>query len=196
MNFYVENDQHNIVIHKAHTKQHLIKIIQLLNLPIKYNILTKQELLEEFDLWILTNMDIEFEQNLLELKGIEDLIDYLKTPPEKAQDYKSIKDKQLLMVKARQVMAFVNNGQDLTRSFYRDKTDIMADAKLLAQQGGDMPSCRRAVYLFNTTLPPAQHIKLQLNAYTLEELKFKLKEKKNKQPIFKKREGKFTIDFD
>ena len=182
MNFYVENDQHNIVIHKAHTKQHLIKIIQLLNLPIKYN--------------ILTNMDIEFEQNLLELKGIEDLIDYLKTPPEKAQDYKSIKDKQLLMVKARQVMAFVNNGQDLTRSFYRDKTDIMADAKLLAQQGGDMPSCRRAVYLFNTTLPPAQHIKLQLNAYTLEELKFKLKEKKNKQPIFKKREGKFTIAFD
>ena len=51
---------YNLIIHKSHTKNYLIKIIQLLNLPIKYNTLTKEKLLEEIDTWIFLNIDIEF----------------------------------------------------------------------------------------------------------------------------------------
>lgn len=189
------DNSYNLIIHKSHTKQYLIKVIQLLNLPITYNNLTKKELLEELDNWIYCNMDIEFNDNLLEMNNIHDLISYLATAPEKATDYKTIKDKQLLMVKARQVMAFVNNGKDLNRSFYKNFSDVMADGNILAKQGTDIPTCRRAVYLLNNTLPPKEKISLDINKYTLEELKYKLSLKKNKQPIFKSKKGKFLITF-
>ena len=188
-------DEHNITIHKSHTKAYLIKVIQLLNLPIQYNMLVKRDLLEELDGWILCNMDIIFEDNLLELTNIVDFIEYLATPPEKATDYKTIKDKQLLMVKARQILAYVNNGQDIARSFYSCGNDVTADGVLLAQQGGDIPSCRRAVYKLNSILPPKDKIELKLNSYTLEEMKYKLKEKRHKNPIFSTKTGKFLITF-
>jgi hypothetical protein len=186
---------YNLIIHKSHTKQYLIKVIQLLNLPIPYNNLSKNQLLEEVDAWIYSNIDIEFNDNLLEMTTIHDLISYLATAPEKDTDYKTIKDKQLLMVKARQVMAYVNNGQDLNRSFYKNFSDVMADGAILAKQGTNIPTCRRAVYLLNNTLPPKDKLSLAINKYTLEELKYKLSLKKNKQPIFKSKQGKFLITF-
>lgn len=188
-------EDYNIIIHKSHTKQYLIKVIQILDIDLKYNSMTKKELLEELDTWILCNMDIQFSDNYLELTNIEDLIQYLATPAEKDTDYKTIKDKQLLMVKARQVMAYVNNGQDLNRSFYKNYSDVIADAVLLSKQGCEIPSCRRAVYKLNSILPPKDKIELQINKYTLEELQHKLKEKKAKQPIFKVGKGHFTITF-
>lgn len=188
-------ENYNLIIHKSHTKQYLIKVIQLLNLPIPYNNLTKKQLLEDLDAWIYCNMDIEFSDNLLEMTTIHDLISFLAQAPEKATDYKTIKDKQLLMVKAKQVMAYVNNGQDLERSFYKNFSDVMADGVILAKQGTDIPTCRRAVYLLNNILPPKDKILLEINKYTLEELKYKLSLKKNKQPIFKSTQGKFLITF-
>jgi hypothetical protein len=186
---------YNLIIHKSHTKNYLIKTIQLLSLPIKYNSLTKEKLLEEIDTWIFLNIDIEFNDNLLELTNMADLCDFLATPTEKNTDYKTIKDKQLLMLKARKVLCYVNNGQCLTRSFYKLRSEVISDGLLLANQGAEIPSCRRAVYKLNTTLPPKDHIELQLNKYSMEEMTFKLKEKRAKEPIFKKKKGKFNLDF-
>lgn len=185
----------NFVIHKSHTKAYLIKIIQLLSLPIKYNSLTKNELLAEINSWIMENIDIEFNDNLLELSNIIDLCDFLSLPAEKLVDYKTIKDKQLLMLKAKKVLCYVNNGQSLNRSFYTALNEVMNDGLLLAQKGGEIPSCRRAVYKLNSILPPSQKIELTLNKYTMEELSYKLKEKKNKQPQFGRTVGTFLISF-
>ena len=186
---------YNLIIHKSHTKNYLIKIIQLLNLPIKYNTLTKEKLLEEIDTWIFLNIDIEFNDNLLELTNMADFCEFLATPTEKNTDYKTIKDKQLLMLKARKVLCFVNNGQSLDRSFYKNRSEVISDGLLLSQQGAEIPSCRRAVYKLNSILPPKDHIELILQKYTMEEMTFKLKEKRAKQPIFSKAEGSYKLDF-
>ena len=185
----------NLIIHKSHTKAYLIKIIQLLKLPLKYNDLTKSQLLEAFDYWCLENYDMVFSDNHLELKNCEDLMEYLSMPSQKEYDYKSVKDKQLLQLKARQLICYVNNGQDMSRSFYKSSTEIHDDAILLAQQGHEIPSCRRAVFKYNTTIPPHKQINLPTKKYTIEEMKIKLKQTNMKEPIFKKREGKFTITF-
>tara|TARA_R110000803_G_scaffold34301_4_gene74969 strand:- start:2105 stop:2674 length:570 start_codon:yes stop_codon:yes gene_type:complete len=186
---------YNLIIHKSHTKLYLIKIIQLLSLPIKYNSLTKEALLEEIDTWIFLNIDIEFNDNLLELTNMADFCEFLATPTEKNTDYKTIKDKQLLMLKARKVLCYVNNGQSLERSFYKNRSEITSDALLLAEQGTEIPSCRRAVYKFNSILPPKDQIEIKAKKYTLEEMTFKLKEKRAKEPIFKKRVGNYKLDF-
>tara|TARA_R110001592_G_scaffold86176_1_gene254402 strand:- start:3252 stop:3815 length:564 start_codon:yes stop_codon:yes gene_type:complete len=184
-----------IIIHKSHTKAYLIKIIQLLKLPLKYNQLTKPQLLEAFDYWCLENYDFEFTDNHLEIKNCEVLMEYLSLPAQKDFDYKSVKDKQLLQLKARQLICYVNNGCDIERSFYKSSTEIHDDAILLAQQGHEVPSCRRAVFKYNTTIPPHKQINLPTKKYTFEEMKIKLKQNSMKEPIFKKREGKFTITF-
>lgn len=191
--FNIEN--HNVIIHKSHTKQYLIKIIQLLNIPIKYNEFTKDSLLEEMDGWILENYDTEFTDNFLELNTCMDLMEFLALPAEKEHDYKTVKDRQHLLLKAKQLLAYVNNGQDIDRSFYKDSNEPKKDALILAQQGGDIPSCRRAVYKYNAILPPKNKIVLHLNKYTMEEMKTQLKTKKMKQPIFKKKTGNFNIIF-
>jgi len=185
----------NIIIHKSHTKAYLIKIIQLLKLPIKYNELTKPLLLIAFDDWCLENFDHEFPDNHLELKDTPDLMEYLSTPAEKDFDYKSVKDKQLLQLKARQLIAYINNGCDIERSFYKSGNEIIADAQLLADQGYEIPSCRRAVFKYNTTIPPIRQIVLPTKKYSMEEMKIQLKTHRMKQPIFSKKVGTYSIVF-
>ena len=186
---------YNLVIHKSHTKQYLIKIIQNLSLPIKYNSLTKKELLEEFDGWILEHYDNEFNENNLELKNVADLIDFLQEPAEKEQNYETIKNHKLLQLKARQVLAYINNGCDITRSFYKNTDEIRDDVILMAKQGHKLNTCRRAVYKYNGTQPPSKQISLANKTYSMEEMKYKLREKKMCQPQFSKKVGKFTIIF-
>jgi len=83
-----------LIIHKSHTKAYLIKIIQLLKLPLKYNQLTKPQLLEAFDYWCLENYDMEFSDNHLEIKNCEALMEYLSLPAQKDFCfYKELKQK-------------------------------------------------------------------------------------------------------
>jgi hypothetical protein len=185
------------IIHKSHTKAYLMKIIQILDIPIKYNMFNKEELLEEIDTWILCNLDHEFDsENYLELKDVIELLEYLQLPAEKDYDYKSVKEKQLLLLKAKQLICFVNNGSDMERSFYKTLSDVYHDALLIAEQGLELPSCRRAIFLYNNTLNFKDKIHLKVNKYSMEEMKIQLKQKKMCEPIFKSKKGKYNIIFE
>jgi hypothetical protein len=190
-------DLSNPIIHKSHTKAYLMKIIQILEIPIKYNLFNKEQLLEEIDIWILCNLDHEFDsENYLELKNVIELLEYLQLPAEKEYDYKGIKEKQLLLLKAKQLICFVNNGCDIDRSFYKNLSDVYNDALLIAEQGLQLPSCRRAIFLYNNTLNYKDKINLKVNKYSMEEMKLQLKQKKMCEPIFKIKKGKYNLLFE
>jgi hypothetical protein len=189
-------DLSNPIIHKSHTKAYLMKIIQILDIPIKYNMFNKSQLIDEIDTWILCNIDHEFNtENYLELKNVIDLLEYLQLPAEKEYDHKGIKEKQLLLLKAKQLICFVNNGCDMERSFYKNISDVYHDALLIAEQGLELSSCRRAIFLYNNTLNYKDKIHLKVNKYSMEEMKILLKQKKMCEPIYKHKKGLFNLDF-
>tara|TARA_R110001599_G_scaffold129397_2_gene303759 strand:- start:601 stop:1176 length:576 start_codon:yes stop_codon:yes gene_type:complete len=190
-------ETYNCIIHKSHTKAYIMKVIQLLDIPIKYNMFNKNELLEELDDWILTNMDLVFDgDNLLEMGSVIELMSFLEQPAVETYNYSTIKHKQLLLLKAKQLICYINNGKDLNRSFYKNPCDIRDDAILLAEHGKTLPQCRRAIFLYNNSVSIKDKICVDNNKYSMEEMKIQLKQKKMQQPIYQKKVGKYNITFD
>jgi len=189
-------ESYNCIIHKSHTKAYIMKVIQLLDIPIKYNQFNKKDLLEELDNWILTNMDLVFDDdNLLEMTDVIMLMSFLEQPAVESYNYSTVKQKQLLILKSKQLICYVNNGKDINRSFYKNSNDIRDDAILLAEHGKTIPQCRRAVFLYNNSVSVNEKICIDNNKYSMDEMKIQLKHKKMMKPIFQKKVGNYNIDF-
>ena len=94
------------------------------------------------------------------------------------------------------MICYVNNGCNLDRSFYSNIIDVYDDALLIADQGSELPACRRAIFLYNHTINHKDKILLKVNKYSLEEMKIQLKQKKMNSPMYQKKTGNYKIIFE
>jgi hypothetical protein len=182
-------------IHSSHSKKELIEVVKSFKLDIPdFMDINKSELivrikdaLEEVD-------EIEPEDEYFFVETKKELMEYLsENNPSKML---TIKEKDLVMLTAKRVIQYCRNGYYISYSEYQDFSGIFNDAEV-CEKYGDIPSCRRAVSLFN--LDP----KLLPNYRKLEPVISKRVSKKidNMKKIQKVSgiqfvRGDFTINFD
>jgi len=165
-----------INIHSSHSKKDLINFILINDLNIiNYENKNKRQL-----------------SNILEEHDYPSEVDYSTlTEPNQLKSL-SVKEKNDLMIKAKQIISYCKNGYNIDRSLYNTFNDLLLDANIIKEYG-DIPSCRRAIKLLN------QHINIKLNIKLSLEIKEKLEQKKQIKelaiPQLIVKWGKFKIDF-
>lgn len=183
-------------IHPSHTKNNLIDIILLFNFPIKYNHTTKGWLVEDFCNFLYYNRDIELQDNPFNFRDVGEITNYLQEPSPKKTYTISCKERHHLLSISRNISNYIKNGQDIKRTFYKSYQELYSDALYLATMGGDIPTCRRALTIFNNSLPPYEKIEIILSPQVAQTIAYRTKQKLQSRPIFSLKEGTFLVEFD
>ncbi len=155
-----------MLIHNSHTKENLVKIIKLLDLPIKYSNLIKEEIKENFYEYFLISKMVSYKRNNLNFRNIDDLKIYLSQPSKKTQSYLCIKDRQNLIDMSRRILAFVENGCDFDKSIYKDFRELHHNIVFVCKYGGDISTCRRSIKMINETFPPDKRYEMDISDET------------------------------
>jgi|TARA_R110001592_G_scaffold334285_1_gene618562 hypothetical protein len=185
-------------IHVSHSKKELCEICEVFDLDIpKYKELLKKELCPAI-LYKLTTIDeIPSDNAFYYIDNKEELIEYLTTPNQSKN--LTIKEKDKIMLVAKKIIAYVNNGYWLSCSDFDDWDILMEKAKEVASYG-DIPTCRRAITLLNNDLKMDKKIELVISPRVrkLLDKKIALKQQLNTKFIIKHAPpGKpFIVTFD
>jgi hypothetical protein len=134
-------------IHSSHSKKELLEVVNSFNLDIPdYLDVNKKELTNKIKVALDEMDEIEPEEEYFFVETKEELIEYLSAHnPSKIL---TIKEKDKVMLVAKQLIQYCRNGYFINYTEYRDFTEIFSDAKI-CEKYGDIPSCRRAVTLIN-----------------------------------------------
>ena len=97
-----------MLIHISHTKETLIKIIRILEIDIKYSNLLKKNISEKLIVFCQENSNMLFKSNPFNFKNIDDLISYLSQPSANTKNLISVKEREKLIMTARQIISFIN----------------------------------------------------------------------------------------
>jgi len=162
-------------IHPSHSKKDLVKIINELKLDIDTT-LTRFEIVRIFH-----------KNNLLEEYNLHYLSDENKNKP------LSIKEKNNVILKAKQINSLQKNGFNIKKSLFTDKNHVI-DTALYISNHGDISSVRRAVNFIN------EHYELnivcKISKETKEHLSIKEDIKHNSVPSMVIKKGVFLVQFD
>ena len=186
-----------MIIHNSHTKEQLIKIIKLLDLEIKYSNLVKIDLIKNIKDYFedISSCD-KLNKNPFGFKIVNDLFKFLEESAETDKTKLCLKDKEKLILTARKIIAFVNNGCDYDLSIFRNQNDLHASVIFVAKYGGSIATCRRSVNLINNTLPPDKKYEMDIDIETQNELNQRQLKKFLATPKFHKKQKKVLITFD
>tara|TARA_R110000764_G_scaffold67909_1_gene141007 strand:- start:260 stop:814 length:555 start_codon:yes stop_codon:yes gene_type:complete len=134
-------------IHSSHSKRELYEIIEVFDLRIDgYRDAMKMELCRSI-LYEISKVDeIKCDYDIFYIENKKELLDYLSNPNQ--SKVLTIKQKVEVMNIAKRIIAYCKNGFYLS-SYYLDWEDIHGDALYISRYC-DIPSCRRAINLFNT----------------------------------------------
>lgn len=133
-------------IHSSHSKRELYEIIEVFELRIdNYKDMMKVELCRSI-LYELSKVDqIKCDNDIFYLESKKELLDYLSNPNQ--SKVLTIKQKSDVMDIAKRIISYAKNGFYLS-SYYLDWEEIHKDALYISRYC-DIPSCRRAINLFN-----------------------------------------------
>jgi|TARA_R110000796_G_scaffold77175_1_gene172390 hypothetical protein len=182
-------------IHSSHSKKELVEVVKSFNLDIPdFLDLNKSELIVRIKDALDEIDEIQPEDEYFFVETKDELMEYLsQNNPSKQL---TIKEKDKVMLTAKRIIQYSRNGYYITYSEYQEFSEIFADAEI-CEKFGDIPSCRRALALFN--MDP----KLLPNYRKLEPVISKRVNKKmNNMKKIKKingvsfRTGEFILSFD
>ena len=129
-------------------------------------------------------------------KNICEVIIYLQESSPKKIYTISCKERHHLLSIARNISNYIRNGQEIKRTFYKSYADLYSDALYLATLGGDIATCRRALELFNLSLPPLEKVEIILSPEVAQTIAYKTKQKLQSKPCYSLKKGKFLVVFD
>ena len=136
-------------IHKTHSRNDLIEIIEVFNLDIaNYDVLSKDGIRDNI---IIALMGVSEVVPITEfpIMDFETLCDFLQHPSPKRSI--SPDEKLIIMKRVKNIIHFVSLcSQDIASSNYQDICEVKDDAKYIKKYG-DLPSVRRALRIFNET---------------------------------------------
>ena len=183
-------------IHNSHTKEQIIKIIKLLEIDVPHSNLVKKEIINNLSEFVELYYDMKFLKNPLFFKNIKDLEDYFKEESNCIKKIISSKDKEKLLINSRRIINFVINGCDYDLSFFKDTEDIHYTILFVCKFGGTISTCRRAINMINSTLPPNKKYEMDFDDATLKHLQDKELKKYLAIPKFHRKFKKVYLSFD
>ena len=137
-------------IHVSHSRKELVEICEVFDLDIpKYKELLKKDLCVAILYKLSTIDNIISDNQFYYIENKKELIEYL-TIPNQSKNL-TIKEKDKIMLIAKKIIAYVNNGYWLSCSDFDDWDVLMKNATLVASYG-DIPTCLRAITLLNNDL--------------------------------------------
>lgn len=144
-----------LLIHKTHSKNDLIDIINTLNIPVVFSHVDKKADLQDKIVEMLQNRELQKPFNTkteYKITSYNELRYYLKNPsPKKVL---TVKEKAYVMSICRNIIAFCNMGANIDiSSYYKDRQQITDDMDYI-KQFGDIPSVRRCCKLINQYQKP------------------------------------------
>lgn len=133
-------------IHSSHSKRELYEIIEVFDLRIDgFKDMMKIELCRSI-LYEISKVDeIKCDHDIFYIENKKELLDYLSNPNQ--SKVLTIKQKMEVMEIAKRIISYCKNGYYLC-AYYLDWEDIHKDALYISRYC-DIPSCRRAINLFN-----------------------------------------------
>jgi len=181
-------------IHVSHSKKELCEICEVFDLQIpNYKELLKKELAPAILYKLSTIDDIPADNDFYYIDNKQELIEYLTTPNQSKN--LTIKEKDKIMLLAKKIIAYVNNGYWLTTSDFDDWDTLLDKAKIVARYG-DIPTCRRAIALLNEDLKMDKKIEIIISPRVKKQLDKKEALKKQLAGKFQVKKGRFIIHFD
>lgn len=144
-----------LLIHKTHSKNDLIDIINSLNIPVVFSHVDKKGDLQDKIVEVLQNREHQKPFNIkteYNIKTYTELRYYLQNKsPKKVL---TVKEKAYVMVICKHIISYCNMGGKLELSnYYKDKQQIIDDMDYIKQYG-DIPSVRRCCKLINEYQKP------------------------------------------
>jgi hypothetical protein len=185
-------------IHTSHTKLGLIDLIIQLNLPVMYNGINKLKVVNNLRDFLLYNKNVKITvPNNWKFKTYNDILSFLRNPSEKKVFVLTCRERQLLLTTARRIHGYVANGCIAERTFYKKEPEqLHIDALYVSLMGGDIPTCRRAIYKLNETLGPDDKYDMVVSPEVRHAINIKSLAKCSYTPCFSRKTGVFNITFD
>ena len=182
-------------IHKSHSKQELIDIINDLhisNIELSHSD-SKSDTQNKILSYLSDNLQDTYGENVFKIRSSHELGIYLMNPNPKKN--LSVKDKAVVMSICKEIGKYAKCNYIVENTRYTNIQELEDDMLYIAQYG-DLPSVRRAVKLMNDNIQRSRHWSCVISP----QMK-KIIEEKNKQKTaipyhatFKR--GEFTLSFD
>jgi hypothetical protein len=186
-------------IHHSHTKNNLISYIIDLHINIKYNYLSKDEILNLLDSFMQeVDLNYTFIPNQYSIKTNRDLIKYLELMRPNKNPPVNIKDHKLYINLAKKILCYCSNGCHIERTPYNEEggqEQLLAEARLLGLSACHIPTCRRAIRNLNEQLGPNEKIDVVLSPELMNSINSSSLLRLYSKPIYTVKRGKFIIDF-
>jgi len=181
-----------IYIDHTHSKQTILSIVKQSNLNITQPYLLTKENLFEALISELTHMDynIEFYNPILPFKTKQEFIIFLGQSKEKLSYYET----QQISFIAKNIISFVKSGYDYEKTTYKTYQEIENDI-LKIKEYGDIFSVRTAVKYFNLTRNSDNQIDCKVSPIIQSQIQLKNMWKSKCVPTYRKKTGRFIIDF-
>ena len=182
-------------IHKSHSKQEMIDIINDLN--IKNIELSHSD--SKFDTqtkilsYLSDNKEDTYPENVFKIQSTHELGIYLANPNPKKN--LSVKDKAVVMGICKEIGKFAKCNYIVENTRY-DNIQSLEDDMMYITQYGDLPSVRRAVKLMNDNIQRSRHWKCVISPQMKKILEEKEKQKSANAYHATFRRGDFTVSFD
>jgi len=185
-----------MIIHKTHSKNDLIDLINTLNLKIVFShVDIKRDIHDKLiELLNEKNNDKIHYPNVYKIKNYNDLKYYLKNKnPKKIL---TTKEKNDIMKICKNIINYCNNGYELDNSpRYNFITEIYDDMDYI-KQFGDIPSVRRCCKLMNKNIKLQNHFVPVLSPQMQKMLNDKQSTKQTYHKCLKVKTGDFKLYFD
>jgi hypothetical protein len=182
-------------IHKSHSKQELIDIIndlQISNIELSHSD-SKSDTQTKILNYLGDYKDDTYPDNVFKIRSSHELGIYLMNPNPKKN--LSVKDKALVMSICKEITKFAKCNYIVENTRY-DSIQELEDDMLYITQYGDLPSVRRAVKLMNDNIQRTRHWTCVISP----QMKKVIEEKENQKHVNSYhatfRRGEFTVSFD
>tara|TARA_R110002020_G_scaffold35921_2_gene108160 strand:- start:1059 stop:1610 length:552 start_codon:yes stop_codon:yes gene_type:complete len=183
-----------MLIHKSFSRKDLISICETLSIEIEdIGDFNKHQLTNKLREWSDKNPTALFLPNILCIDTLHQLKTYLSTINQ--SKINSSQTRELIMKKAKKLIAYGKNGYILTSDVYPSVDDIIEDVEIIIPFG-DSPSVRKAIEWINNDSKISEKYFPEIS----EQVKRKLEEKKTMKKNFSGKlivkYGHFEIRFD
>ena len=182
-------------IHKSHSKQELIDIIN--DLQISNIELSHSDTKSDTHAKILAYMDAfpseKYPENVYKICDTHDLRVYLtNTNPKKNL---SVKEKSVVMGICKEITRFAKSNYIVQNTRYASIKELEDDMLYIVQYG-DLPSVRRATKLMNENIQRTRHWTCIISPQMKKVIDEKEQQKKTNSYHATFRRGEFTVSFD
>jgi len=182
-------------IHKSHSKQELIDIIndlQISNIELSHSD-TKSDTHAKILAYMDDNPTDKYLDNVYRINDTHDLRVYLNNQNPKKN--LSVKEKAVVMGICKEITRFAKSNYIVQNTRYASIKELEDDMMYITQYG-DLPSVRRAVKLMNDNIQRTRHWTCVISPQVKKVIDEKEEQKRTNSYHATFRRGEFTISFD